>query len=216
MRPAFGVGAAAHQLPYLAGGRRHPQKLNVVARIRLVHRGADDGAAIETLQILVHVLRRPTGIGQRYIEERLLGHFLVRPGRVHGCRRQRAHERRRLLHDGRHLRRNRHDVLRLDKIAQTAQHVAKGAEQFVRRGMVVLQILQDGFHRTRGVDPFRHPLHFRLIAVQILIADFQQPVERCIDHLVVQQLLPVVVGADAEVPLRARQQVVLQKSLVRA
>jgi hypothetical protein len=42
----------------------------------------------------------------------------------------------------------------------------------------------------------------------------EQPVERRVHHLVVQQLLAIVLRADAKIALGARQQVVLQPRLI--
>ena len=60
VRPALGVGTAAEQLADLGGRARDPHELRVVARVHLMHRRADDGPAIEALQIIFGLLGSPT------------------------------------------------------------------------------------------------------------------------------------------------------------
>ena len=158
---------------------------------------------------------RPALLRQRHVEKRFLRHLFVRPGRIHRCRSQSAHERRRLLHDRQHRRWNRHDVMRRDIIAQAAQRVAKrfaavcpprdGPSPLASR--ICCGVLA-------GSIFFAVSRNACLVLPQILVADLEQSVERNIHHLVVEQLLPVVLRADPEIALRARQQVVFQKRLI--
>src|ERR1035437_2796821 len=211
VRPTLRVGATAKQLADLGRGARDPYKLRVVPWISLVHRRADDGPPVEALQVLLGLLRVPRLLGKRDVEECLLGDLLEWPGRIHRRGGQRPHEGRRLLHNRRHLGRNRHDPVLLDELAQPAQHIAKTLHQLPRRRMVQQRFVQNllrgpGFVYLRG-----HPRELLLVAAQIFPADLEQPVHRDIHHLVVEQLLAVGLGADPELALRARQQVRLQK-----
>ena len=52
------------------------------------------------------------------------------------------------------------------------------------------------------------------LRAQVLVADFEQAVERGIDHLVIEQFLAVVVGADAEIAVGARQHVAFEPGLI--
>ncbi len=97
------------------------------------------------------------------------------------------------------------DVMLLDEVAQTAQDAAERLEQFGGGRMVVFQIVQDLLRGTLGIDLGGDFAELGLVAAQILVADFEQAVERDIDHFVVQQLLAISVGADAEVAVGARQ-----------
>ena len=90
----------------------------------------------------------------------------------------------------------------------------KRLQQLVRRRMHRLQL---GQHFLRGllrIDFFRHPLKLRLVLVQIVVADLEQPVQRHVHHLVVQKLLAESVRANPEIAVRLRQQIGLQPPLV--
>src|ERR1035441_2758951 len=157
---------------------------------------------------------RPTRVGQRHVEESLFGHFLEGPRRIHGGRGQRAHEGRRLLDDRRHHRRDGDDPALLDVFAQAAERAAKRLEQLAGRGVIVFETLEDLLRRALGIDLPRHLVELRLVAAQVLVAEFEQAVERNIHHLVVEQLLAVVLRADAEIAARSRQKIVLEIRLI--
>ena len=155
----------------------------------------------------------PGLLRQRDVEERFLRDLLERPGRVHRRRGQRAHEGRRLLHNRRHLRRDGHDLVLLDELAQPAQHVAKTLQQLAAGRMVQHRFVQDLLRGPRFVHLRGHALELLLIAPQVLPADLQQAVQRDLHHLVVEQLLAIGLGADPELAVRARQQIGLQERL---
>ena len=122
--PALSVRGASEQLAHLVGRPLHPEELHVVAGVRLVDRGADHRAPVEAGHVLLDLLRRPGLLGQGDVEERLL-RFLERSRRVHRGKRERAHERRRLLHDGQHGRGDGDDPAGVDEAAQVAEGVAE-------------------------------------------------------------------------------------------
>ena len=90
----------------------------------------------------------------------------------------------------------------------------KACSSWSGAGMDGGQLGENLLGRFGGIDFFRDALELRLILVQIGVSDRQQLVERRVDHLVVEQLLRKRVGADAEVAIRARQQIGLQPLLV--
>ena len=106
----------------------------------------------------------------------------------------------------------RNDFLLLDELPQAAQSVAEGLQQLVGGRMVLSQIGQHLRRSAMGIDLGGHFLKLLLVAPQIGIADLEQAIERNIHHLVVQQLLAEILGAQAEIAVGSRQQIVAAES----
>src|SRR5947207_15581540 len=71
--------------------------------------------------------------------------------------------------------------------------------------MLVLKAGDNFLHRAFGIDLGCYLLQLLLIAVQIVITDLKQPVERNIDHLVREKFVAIVLCAQAEVTFGVRQ-----------
>ena len=71
--------------------------------------------------------------------------------------------------------------------------------------MFLLDISQYFLNRTVGINFGGDFLHRLLIAMQVGVSDFEQPVERNVHHLVVQQFLAIIFSANAKVPVGVRQ-----------
>src|SRR6267143_1954662 len=189
VRPAFQVRVAPEQLAHLVRRPLHPEELDVVARVRLVDRGADDDAAVEPGHVLLHLLLRPGRLRQGDVEERLRRPLLERSGGLHGGDRGCAHERGRLLHDWQHRRGNGDDAVLLDEAPQVTEGVAERLQQLAGRRMVRAQVLQHLLRRTVRPELSSHTLELALVAAQIGHADLQQMVEGQVHRLFEEQLL---------------------------
>ena len=93
-----------------------------------------------------------------------------------------------------------HDIL-----AQAAQSIAKRLKHLVRGRMVLLGVVQNLLRRLVWIDLFCGIAELLLVLAQIGVADLQQLIERNIHHFVVEKLLAVVVGAQAEIAFGSGQ-----------
>ncbi len=75
------------------------------------------------------------------------------------------------------------------KSRQAAQHVAKRLQQIAGRGMVLRRFIQNLLRSALGIDLGGHLLELGLILAQVLRADFEQLIERRVDHLLVSSFL---------------------------
>ena len=75
--------------------------------------------------------------------------------------------------------------------------------------MIFAHLLQNLLRGLAGVEHGRGLFVALLVAAEVGHADLEQLVERDIDHLVIKQLFAVVYSAQAEVAIRARQQIIL-------
>src|SRR4051812_20786611 len=104
--------------------------------VSFVNRGADDHRPAEPGEELVRLLWGPVPLRQSDVEKSFLGDLLVGAWRVHRRRSQRPHKGWRLLQNRRNRRRNRHDAVLRDEIAQSSEGIAKGLEQTLAGGMI--------------------------------------------------------------------------------
>ena len=77
-------------------------------------------------------------------------------------------------------------------------------------GCIRAQFLKHGAGIFVRLQFLGHLVEVRLILAQIGPADFEQLVERQVDHLVVLKLLREGIGANAEVAVRAGKQIGLE------
>jgi hypothetical protein len=88
------------------------------------------------------------------------------------------------------------------------------AQQLVRRRVILFEILENLLRRSIRID-FRGDLaESLLIGAKIVVSDFEQPVERDVDHFLERELLRVILRAQAEVAMGAREQVIAKILLV--
>ena len=214
--PAFQVGACPEQLPHLVWRPLHPEELHVMTRVRLVDRGALDDAAVEARHVLLHLLPRPGRLRQGDVEESLRRPLLERPRGLHGRDRGCAHEWGRLLHDRGQGRGNGDDAALLDEPPEIAEGVAKGLQELGGRRVVRAQIAQHVLSRSSGTELAGRALELALVAAQIDHAHLEQVVEGQIHRLFEEQLLAEILGADAEIAIGPRQEVLLEELLVSA
>ena len=207
MRPALDVSVCTQQLAHFARRLRQPQELHVVAGIGLMHRGGDDGADVERVHIALDLGGRHFGIGQRDVEVSLGGVFFEGAGRIHAGGGGGAHEGRGLFKDGLDVGWDGDDVVRADEADEAVEGGAERIEQLVRGGMVSTEIGEHGARVLAGFELSGHFPELLLIFAQVGPADFEQLVERHVDHLVVLEFFAERFGADAEVAIGARQQV---------
>src|SRR5919198_418075 len=189
--------------------RRLPrlQRLVVVAWEGLVDRGEGERVAVVVREVLLLLLRRPGGVGRRDVVEALGRHALERARRVERGEGERARVLGRLRDREVLARGRRHDLLRAYEGAYAVELGARLAAQAVRRRVFEREQPERGRDAAARRDLLGDRAHLVLRLAQLALALAQERGQGSFDHLLVEQFPAEVLGAERELPRRARQQV---------
>src|SRR5690349_697517 len=101
-------------------------------------------------------------------------------------------------------------MLLVDEIAQSAEHISKRLQQMAGGRMILLSFVKNLPRSLLRIDLCGDFPEKLLIAPKIFIADFQQTVEGRVHHFLVEKLLAVVFGAEAEIAMSPGKQIGFQ------
>ncbi len=97
-----------------------------------------------------------------------------------------------------------------DVVAKPGERASKCGQHVGGRGVIFLGVIENLLWRFLRIDFLCGIVEALLIGAQVRIADFEELIERDIDHFVIEKLLAVVLRAEFVIAVGAREKIGLQ------